>query len=168
METKLTGNIIVVGNNIDTDQIYPGRFLAATDPEEIGSHCLCGVNEEIAPNFPKGGIVVAGRNFGCGSSREHAPIALLNMGACAVVAESFARIFFRNAINLGLVPVTCKGISQKVRDGQSLTVDLAEGTVTVNETGEMYPCDRLGDQAMKILEAGGIKPLMRSRFSRQE
>ena len=83
MNTRITGKIIVVGDNIDTDQIYPGRFLAITDPKEIGSHCLSGVSEDIAPNFPQGGIVVAGRNFGCGSSREHAPIALLNMGASA-------------------------------------------------------------------------------------
>lgn len=167
METILTGKIIVVGDNIDTDQIYPGRFLALTDPGEIGSHCLCGVSEDIAPNFPKGGIVVAGRNFGCGSSREHAPIALLNMGASAVIADSFARIFFRNAINLGLIPVTCKGIREKVSDGQTLTLDLEKGSVTVNETGEAYPCDRLGDQAMKILEAGGIKPMMRKRFGKE-
>ncbi len=153
MNTKITGKIIVVGDNIDTDQIYPGRFLAITDPKEIGSHCLCGVSEDIAPNFPKGGIVVAGRNFGCGSSREHAPIALLSMGASAVLADSFARIFFRNAVNLGLLPVICKGISA--------------GTVTVQETGEALPCEQLGDQAMKILEAGGIKPLMRARFGKQ-
>ena len=87
MKTEITGNIIVVGNNIDTDQIYPGRFLAITDPKEIGSHCLCGVDEAIAANFPQGGIVVAGTNFGCGSSREHAPIALLNMGASAVIPD---------------------------------------------------------------------------------
>ena len=114
MQKVLTGKCIVIGDNIDTDQIYPGRFLAITDPKEIGSHCLCGVNEEIAGNFPKGGFVVAGRNFGCGSSREHAPIALLNMGAVAVLADSFARIFFRNAVNLGLLPIICKGISQRV------------------------------------------------------
>lgn len=167
METKLKGNIIVVGNNIDTDQIYPGRFLAITDGKEIGSHCLCGVDESIAQNLPQGGIVVAGTNFGCGSSREHAPIALLNMGASAVIADSFARIFFRNSINLGLVLVTCKGISKKVKDGQTLTLDLEAGTVTVQETGDVYPCDRLGDQAMKILEAGGIKPMMRKRFGKE-
>lgn len=164
MNTKITGKIIVLGDNIDTDQIYPGRFLAITDPKEIGSHCLCGVYEGIAAAFPKGGIVVAGRNFGCGSSREHAPIALLNMGAAAVLADSFARIFFRNAVNLGLVPVICKGIAQKVQPGQTLTIDLETGAVTIAETGEVLPCEKLGEQAMSILEAGGIKPLMRKRL----
>ena len=164
MNTKITGKIIVLGDNIDTDQIYPGRFLAITDPKEIGSHCLCGVDEGIAAAFPKGGIVVAGRNFGCGSSREHAPIALLNMGAAAVLADSFARIFFRNAVNLGLVPVICKGIAQKVQPGQTLTIDLETGAVTIAETGEVLPCEKLGEQAMSILEAGGIKPLMRKRL----
>jgi len=164
METKLTGKTIVVGDNIDTDQIYPGCYLALTDPGEIGSHCLEGVSKEIAPSFPQGGIVVAGRNFGCGSSREHAPIALLAMGAKAVLADSFARIFFRNAVNLGLLPVICKGISSHVATGQTVTLDLEQGTVTVAETGESYPCEQLGEQAMMILEAGGIKPLMRERF----
>lgn len=167
MNSKITGKIIVVGDNIDTDQIYPGCYLALTDPKEIGSHCLCGVDESIASTFPQGGIVVAGRNFGCGSSREHAPIALLNMGAKAVIADSFARIFFRNAVNLGLVPVICKGISKKVQSGQTLTLDYVRGTVTVEETGAVYPCDQLGEQAMKILEAGGIKPLIRARFGKK-
>ena len=166
METKWTGKAVVVGDNVDTDQIYPGAYLALTDPCEIGSHCLEGVSADIAPNFPKGGIVVAGRNFGCGSSREHAPIALLSMGASAVLADSFARIFFRNAVNLGLVPVVCKGIARHVTDGQSLTIDLAAGTVTVQETGVTLPCEQLGDQAMMILEAGGIKPLMRRQFGK--
>ncbi|MGX8706101.1 MAG: 3-isopropylmalate dehydratase small subunit [bacterium] len=166
MNTQITGKIIVVGDNIDTDQIYPGRFLAITDPVEIGSHCLSGVDEGIAARFPKGGIVVAGRNFGCGSSREHAPIALINMGASAVLADSFARIFFRNAVNLGLVPVICKGISQKVIPGQTLTIDLDAGTVTIQESGEVLPGERLGEQAMKILEAGGIKAMMRERFKK--
>ncbi len=165
METKLTGKIIVVGDNIDTDQIYPGRFLAITEPAEIGSHCLCGVDESIASSFPKGGFVVAGRNFGCGSSREHAPIALLNMGARAVIADSFARIFFRNAINLGLIPVVCPGISKEVANGDTLEIDLAAGTVSVAGSGKSFPCEQLGEQALKILEAGGIKPMMRARFS---
>ena len=166
MNTEITGKFIIVGDNIDTDQIYPGRFLAITDPKEIGSHCLCGVDENIAASFPQGGFVVAGRNFGCGSSREHAPIALLNMGAKAVLADSFARIFFRNAVNLGLLPVVCKDISKKVKAGQTLMLNLDKGTVTVQETGEVLECEKLGEQAMKILEAGGIKPLMRARFGK--
>lgn len=168
MKTTITGKTIIVGNNIDTDQIYPGRFLAITDPKEIGSHCLCGVDEAIAQNFPQDGIVVAGTNFGCGSSREHAPIALINMGAGAVVADSFARIFFRNSINLGLPLIVCKGISREVEAGQKLTIDILEGTIKVKETGKVYLCDKLGDQAMKILEAGGIKPMMRARFGKPE
>lgn len=168
MEYVITGQIEKVGNNIDTDQIFPGRFLALTDPKEIGSHCLCGVREDFAKTFPKNGILVAGRNFGCGSSREHAPIALINMGAKAIIADSFARIFFRNSINLGLPLIICKGISQEVENGQTLTIDIKKGIVTVKETGKEYPCDKLGDQAMMILQAGGIKPLMRKRFSKKQ
>ena len=167
MKKVITGQVIIVGNNIDTDQIYPGRFLALTDPAEIGKRCLSGVDEIIASNFPEGGIVVAGTNFGCGSSREHAPIALLNMGASAVVADSFARIFFRNSINLGLPLITCKGISKEVEAGNTITVDIENGTVAVKETGKVYPCDRFGDQAMKILESGGIKPMMRRRMGKE-
>ena len=164
MNTVITGKIIVVGDNIDTDQIYPGRFLAITDPKEIGSHCLCGVDEKIAETFPKGGIVVAGRNFGCGSSREHAPISLMNMGAAAVVADSFARIFYRNSINLGLPLIVCPGISAEVSSGNTLTLDIAAGTVTVEETGKVYKSEPLNGLAIKILQAGGIKPMMRARF----
>ena len=165
MQTILTGKTIVLGDNIDTDQIYPGRFLEITDPKEIGSHCLDGVSPDIAPNFTKGDIVVAGTNFGCGSSREHAPIALLNMGASLVLADSFARIFFRNAVNLGLPLVICKGISKKVKPGQTLEVDLAQGTVTNKDTGEVSPSEKIGDHAMSILSAGGIKPLFRAKYA---
>ena len=167
METKITGKILVLDNNIDTDQIYPGRYLAITDPKEIGSHCLSGIDESLAGKFPQGGIVVAGRNFGCGSSREHAPIALINMGAAAVLADSFARIFFRNAVNLGLLPIICRGISRRAKPGQTVRLDLKNGTVSILETGEVLPCEPLGDQAVKILEAGGIKPLMRARFGKK-
>ena len=166
MKTVFEGKALVVGNNVDTDLIYPGRFLELTDPREIGSHCLAGISEDISPNFPAGGIVVAGTNFGCGSSREHAPNALINMGAAAVLADSFARIFFRNGINLGLPLVVCKGISRHVQNGQTLRLDLNAGTVTIEETGEILHAEALGGKAMEILEAGGIKPLMRKRFGK--
>ena len=163
MKTVLRGSVLTVGNNIDTDMIVPGRYLELTDPKEIGRHCLAGISEDIGPNFPQGGIVVAGTNFGCGSSREHAAIALINMGTSAVLADSFARIFFRNGINLGLPLVVCKGIAQHVKDGQTVTLDILAGTVTIEETGEILQAEALGDKAMEILSAGGIKPLMRAR-----
>ena len=167
MKTVLRGSVLTVGNNIDTDMIVPGRYLELTDPKEIGRHCLAGISEDIGPNFPQGGIVVAGTNFGCGSSREHAAIALINMGASAVLADSFARIFFRNGINLGLPLVVCKGIARHVQDGQTITLDIEAGTVTVEETGEVLQAEALGDKAMEILEAGGIKPMMRKRFGKE-
>lgn len=164
MENKICGKVLVVGDNIDTDLIVPGRFLELTDQKEIGRHCLAGLNEEIAPNFPAGGIIVAGKNFGCGSSREHAAIALVNMGARAVLADSFARIFFRNGINLGLPLIICKGLCHIVENGQTLSVDFSAGTVTVQETGVAARMESLGPKAIEILSAGGIKPLMRQRY----
>ena len=160
MKTEITGNIIVVGNNIDTDQIYPGRFLAITDPKEIGSHCLCGVDEAIAANFPQGGIVVAGTNFGCGSSREHAPIALLNMGASAVIADSFARIFFRNSINNGLLLIEQADLRDDVKEGDSITVTVNEN---VEYQGKKYPITSLPENLVEIINAGGLVKAMRAR-----
>ena len=166
MKTILRGKVLTVGNNIDTDIIYPGRFLELTDPKEIGKHCLAGISEDIGPNFPQGGIVVAGTNFGCGSSREHAPIALINMGASAVLADSFARIFFRNGINLGLPLIVCKGIAKHVEDGQTILLDISAGTVTIEETGQVLQAEALGDKAMEILSSGGIKPMMRAKYGK--
>ena len=161
MKEIYTGTVVAVGRNVDTDQIYPGPYLELTDPKEIGSHCLAGIDPAIAPAFPVGGIVVAGPNFGCGSSREHAAIALINMGASLVMADSFARIFYRNGINLGLPLVVCKGIREHVKSGQTLEADVIRGRVKVLETGEALPCEPLSGQALLILEAGGIKALMR-------
>ena len=158
MKTEITGNIIVVGNNIDTDQIYPGRFLAITDPKEIGSHCLCGVDENIATNFPQGGIVVAGTNFGCGSSREHAPIALLNMGASAVIADSFARIFFRNSINNGLLLVEQPDLYDDMTEGDSITVTVNHH---VDYKERQYTIASLPQNLVDIINAGGLVKAMR-------
>jgi 3-isopropylmalate/(R)-2-methylmalate dehydratase small subunit len=168
MDKIIKGKAIVLGDNIDTDQIFPGRFLELTNPEEIGKKCLYGVSPNIAKEFRKGDIVIAGKNFGCGSSREHAPIALLGMGAGAVVAESFARIFFRNAINLGLPLVVCKNISEKVIENQTIELDMEKGEVKILETEETLATEKIGEYAMSILEAGGIKPLMRNKMREQK
>ncbi|MDR1318158.1 MAG: 3-isopropylmalate dehydratase small subunit [Treponema sp.] len=166
MQTQFNSKVLVLGKNIDTDQIFPGRFLEIVDPKEIGKRCLYGVNPDIAGSFPKGGVIVAGTNFGCGSSREHAAIALIQMGAGVVVAESFARIFFRNAINLGLPLVTCSGIGAKVQTGDEVTVDIIAGEITLARTGEILSCPPMSEHAMSILSAGGIKPLFRERLSK--
>lgn len=165
MNSIIESKTVVLGNNIDTDQIYPGRFLAIVEPEKIGEHCLAGLDEETRQLAP-GSIVVAGTNFGCGSSREHAVITLQSAKVQAVVAESFARIFFRNAINLGLPLITCKRISKAVKTGQSLRVNLEEGTVTVVETGVVLPAEKLGEHILQIIRAGGIKPLFRARYAK--
>ena len=161
MQEIIRGKVLILGKNIDTDQIYPGRFLELVDPIEIGSHCLDGVDPEIPKNFQKGDIVVAERNFGCGSSREHAPIALLNMGASLVIADSFARIFFRNSINLGLPLLVVKDLFKMLKNGEEIEVNLRKGTVTILSSGQILQGEMLGDMAMKILSHGGIKNMMR-------
>ena len=164
MITMLKGKALVLSNNIDTDQIYPGRFLDIVDHKEIGTHCFAGIDENIAPNFPKGGIVVAETNFGCGSSREHAPIALINMGVSVVLAESFARIFFRNAINLGLPLIVCKGLNKLVENNDEIQVDIVEAKITLLKNNKVIQGEKLGEYAMHILESGGIKPMMRNLY----
>ena len=156
MKTEITGNIIVVGNNIDTDQIYPGRFLAITDPKEIGSHCLCGVDENIATNFPQGGIVVAGTNFGCGSSREHAPLAIKTAGIACVIAASFARIFYRNAINIGLPILECEAAANGIDAGDEVEVNFDTGVITDVTKGESWQAAAFPPFIQNIIKQGGL------------
>ena len=163
MNSKFNGKAFVLGDNIDTDQIYPGRYLELVKPEEIAAHCLEGADETISKQFAKGDVVVAGTNFGCGSSREHAAIALVHMGASVVVADSFARIFYRNAINLALPLLVCKGINKSVKRGDSLEIDLTSGIVKNLTTGLVLPAEKITDYAMEILSGGGIKPLFKKK-----
>jgi 3-isopropylmalate/(R)-2-methylmalate dehydratase small subunit len=160
MRKEITSKAFIFGNNIDTDQIYPGRFLELVKPEDIAKHCLEGADPSFVERMTPGDIVVAGTNFGCGSSREHAAITLLHAGVSVVLAESFARIFYRNAINLAIPLMVVPGISSKVKDGDILDVNLAEGTVVNKTTGEPLQGQKISEYAMNILESGGIKPLM--------
>ncbi len=160
MKEIITGNCHVFGNNIDTDQICPGVYLELTDPKAIASHCLEGADPDFKNKFSQGDIIIAGTNFGCGSSREHAAISLKNVGAGAVVAESFARIFYRNGINMGLALIIAPGISTMAKTGDNLQLNTANWTIKNLTTGEEISCEPISDYAMNILNAGGIKPLL--------
>lgn len=167
MDKIITGKTFVYGDNIDTDQIYPGRYLELVDPKEIAKHCLEGADPTFSERMSPGDIVVGGTNFGCGSSREHAPITLINAGVSVVLAESFARIFFRNAINLALPLIVCPNISDKVNDGDVLEVNIEEGTVINKTTEENIQGEKISEYAMNILEQGGIKELFRKKLKEQ-
>lgn len=161
MKKVLTGKAFVFGNNIDTDQIYPGRYLELVKPEEIAKHCLEGADPTFVQRVSVGDIVVAGTNFGCGSSREHAAITLINAGVSLVLADSFARIFYRNATNLALPLMVCPGISKKVVEGDELEVNLEEGIVINKTSGETIKGEKISEYIMNILKSGGIKPLFK-------
>ncbi|MBC7097872.1 3-isopropylmalate dehydratase small subunit [Candidatus Bipolaricaulota bacterium] len=156
------GRAWAVGDNIDTDLIIPARFLVTTSPEELGRHCLSGLDPSFAGKVAPGDILVAGSNFGCGSSREHAPLAIKGCGIACVVAESFARIFFRNAINQGLPVVEC-GKAKRIREGDVIKVDLDSGLIKNLTRGEEYPIAPYPKFIREILSCGGLIPWARGK-----
>jgi 3-isopropylmalate/(R)-2-methylmalate dehydratase small subunit len=159
----MTARIWRLGDNVNTDQIIPGRYNVTTDRAHLARHCLI----EHRPDFPTGvaagDVLVAGRNFGCGSSREHAAVALKASGLAAVVAASFARIFYRNAINIGLPVLVAPEAAEALCDGGPITVDLAAGTLCDLESGRVYQAEPLPPFVQRIVEAGGIVALVRQR-----
>lgn len=168
MRKQITAKAFVYGKNIDTDQIYPGRFLELVKPEDIAKHCLEGADPTFVARMNPGDIVVAATNFGCGSSREHAAITLSNAGVSVVLAESFARIFFRNAINLALSLMVVPGISENVKDEDILEVNLETGVVVNKTTGVTLQGEKITEYAMNILESGGIKPLFKKKTEQMQ
>ena len=142
-------------DDIDTDAIIPGRYLVINDPEGLAEHVFEGVRPEFAGQVRAGDFVVAGSNFGCGSSREHAPLGLKGAGVKAVVASSFARIFFRNAINIGL-PLFVSADVERIRDGDSIDIDAEEGIIFNRSRGESYKTTPLPPFLQEIVEAGGL------------
>lgn len=150
------GRVHRLPDDVDTDQIIPGEFLTTVPNEELGEYALRGYDPEFAARIEDGDVLVAGTNFGLGSSRESAPVALRNAGVGALVAESFARIFYRNAINVGLPIAVVPGISDHVSDGDTLRVDVARGEVENLTTGESFDTDPLPPDLLEILEAGGL------------
>jgi len=162
----IKGKIWKFKDNIDTDQIIPARYLNTSDPLELASHVM---EDSEKPNFAKehqeGDIIVAGKNFGSGSSREHAPIAIKYAGVPVVVAKSFARIFFRNAINIGLPIVECKEAVDDAEDGDIFEVDLENGTVKNITKNKTYNSTKFPEELMAILRAGGLMEYAKSRLS---
>jgi 3-isopropylmalate/(R)-2-methylmalate dehydratase small subunit len=156
MQTKIKAKAMKFGNNIDTDVILPGKYLVLVDPNELGKHALESLDTEFVNKAKDGVILVGGKNFGCGSSREQAPLALKYSGVKCVIAESFARIFFRNAINIGLPVIECKGISTAVETGDELAVDFAVGKIENNSNGKKFQVEKLPPFIMEILSDGGL------------
>ena len=152
----LEGNVWRYGDNIDTDVIIPARYLNSFDPKELASHCMADIDESFAPNVQDGDIMVGGRNFGCGSSREHAPVAIKASGVPVVIAASFARIFYRNAINVGLPVLEIGNDVKKIRKGDILSVDISTGTIADKTTGDTFKAPPLPDFIQGIDSAGGL------------
>lgn len=161
---KLKGRAWKFGDNIDTDQIFPGAYLTLTDVEEMGKHAMEGVpgREDFAKKVNKGDIIVAGKNFGCGSSREQAPIAIKGCGVSMVIAKSFARIFYRNAVNIGLPIMECADVD-KIEDGDILEVDLESGEIKVVNKDLILKGSPVTSLEFEIMKAGGLIPYLKSR-----
>lgn len=167
MKTVIKGQTFVFGKNVDTDQIYPGRFVELTDVEDVAKHAMEGADPNLVNEFKDGDIIVAGSNFGCGSSREHAAITLKAIGVGAIIADSFGRIFFRNAINLGIPVIACPGITDIVKNGDIISVSIVSGAVSNETTGEGIKAQPLSDYVMNILASGGIKPMIKKQLEQQ-
>jgi 3-isopropylmalate/(R)-2-methylmalate dehydratase small subunit len=154
----------VFGDDVDTDQIAPSRFIVSSDPEELAAHAFNDLRPAFAADAREGEFVVAGENFGGGSSREHAPLALLGVGIDAVVARSFARIFFRNCINIGLPVLVCPR-ADEIGDGDDISVRVGEGVVVNHTAGERYPCEGLPPFLRELVDQGGLEAYTRARLA---
>ena len=155
---KYEGKTWTYGDNIDTDVIIPARYLNSFDPKELASHCMVDIDETFAGNVKAGDIMVGGHNFGCGSSREQAPEIIKALGIQCVIAKSFARIFFRNSINNGLLLIEQPDLHEDVKEGDSVTVVMNEH---VDYNGKQYPIASLPENLMSIIQAGGLVKAMR-------
>lgn len=164
----VTGNAHKVGAHIDTDAIIPARFLVTTDSEVLGSNCMEGLEPGWVKRVKKNDIMVAEENFGCGSSREHAPIAILGAGIPVVVAKSFARIFYRNGFNMGLVLLEVGDDIAKLRDGDTLEVDTLAGQIKNLTTGETIVCAKVPPFMQELLDAGGLVPYVKKRLAARQ
>lgn len=164
---KLRGRVHKFGANVNTDVIIPARYLNISCPEELAKHCMEDIDPQFVSKIEPGDIIVATTNFGCGSSREHAPLAIKACGVSCVIAESFARIFFRNAINIGLPLLECPEAARVAEDGDLLEVDLASGEIHDVSKGRKFVANRYPEFMIGIINAGGLIEYTKARLGRE-
>lgn len=153
---KAHGTAIKYGNNVDTDVIIPARYLATQDHRELASHCMEDIDKSFVSRVKEGDIMVAGANFGCGSSREHAPIAIKASGISCVIAKSFARIFYRNSINIGLAILECEAAAEGISEGDEVDIDFDTGAIKDITTGKSYQAEPFPEFIKDIISKGGL------------
>lgn len=161
------GKVWLFGDNVDTDVILPGKYLVLTDPNELAEHALEGLVAGFSSKVAKGDIIVAGKNFGCGSSREHAPLALKYAGVGTVVARSFSRIFYRNAINIGLPAVVSPRARDVLKEGEIIIIDLENGRIE-RKNGEVVEAERYPQFLLDILKDGGLLQNLKKRVKKEK
>ena len=161
---KAEGKVFLYGDNVDTDVIIPARYLNTSDKKELASHCMEDIDSSFVKSVQSGDIIVAGRNFGCGSSREHAPIAIKESGISCVIATTFARIFFRNSINIGLPILECEEASQEIKAGDKVSVDFSTGVIKDETTGKEYKAEPFPPFMQSLIEAGGLIPYIKENY----
>lgn len=150
------GRVFKFGDNVDTDVIIPARYLNSSDPKELAAHCMEDIDKSFVKNVNEGDIIVANKNFGCGSSREHAPIAIKAAGVSCVIAETFARIFYRNSINIGLPIVECEEAAKEISDGDVVNINFDTGVITDETTGKSYQGQAFPPFMQKIIDSEGL------------
>ena len=153
---KAHGKVFKYGDNVDTDVIIPARYLNSSDPAELATHCMEDIDKEFVNKVHKGDIIVAEKNFGCGSSREHAPISIKAAGVSCVIAETFARIFYRNAINIGLPIIECPDAAKEIEAGDELEVNFDTGVITDKTKGTSYQGQAFPPFMQKIIDCEGL------------
>ncbi|MBE5951773.1 MAG: 3-isopropylmalate dehydratase small subunit [Lachnospiraceae bacterium] len=153
---KARGIVHKYGDNVDTDVIIPARYLNSSDAKDLATHCMEDIDKEFVKKVKPGDIMVANKNFGCGSSREHAPLAIKTAGISCVIAETFARIFYRNAINIGLPILECPAAAKAIEAGQEVEVDFDSGVITNVTTGETYQGQAFPEFMQRIMKADGL------------
>ena len=153
---KAQGKAIKYGDNVDTDVIIPARYLNSSDPKELAQHCMEDIDKEFVNKVQPGDIMIGGKNFGCGSSREHAPISIKASGISCVIAETFARIFYRNSINIGLPIMECPEAAKAISEGDDVEVDFDSGIITDKTTGETFKGQAFPEFMQKIIDSEGL------------